>query len=485
MNKMPIVAPLLAACLSTLANAAMVTARWGVKGRLQHPGTLKYESPGKQGTLLVFDLSALPKGVTVYGARLFFSGVDWKENGFDIVPAVRAGGKLRAAGKRLEPVAPWHQWLDAAEAVRAWSKAGARAGLLWMRNARAFKQDATVLEIAYEGDLPARLPRQVRGVKAFCRSGQVFVTFMEKDIDPLAERQDANADNWEDMAKELGGDYYGPLPGDGKDDVRYRVYCHDKPITAANVGRARLLGEVLPGSAVNTRLGLRPDHRRKTKDLVPILAGRRGEALATGASIQVVRVAVEPGEPLPRHTGVFVHTVGEEGPRYYAVLKSVNGSTNTGDISQANTAGPVRQRRGDPEPVLYKETVTLVRDARHVTRWYSFWTAQPLSPWPARYDVVVGYCPDRLEKPAAVYVHRNGWNSWPTPPRPEATGAIHMSHTGDQPVDFRTGLHDSIGTIKGFDEGKWQPFHTNRQAALLKWMSARWPLDAGRVNVHM
>jgi hypothetical protein len=52
-------------------------------------------------------------------------------------------------------------------------------------------------------------------------------------------------------------------------------------------------------------------------------------------------------------------------------------------------------------------------------------------------------------------------------------------------VDFRTGLHDSIGTIKGFDQGKWQPFHSNRQVALLKWMSARWPVDARRINVGL
>ncbi|MHC4789794.1 MAG: hypothetical protein ACYS8K_11450, partial [Planctomycetota bacterium] len=164
---------------------------------------------------------------------------------------------------------------------------------------------------------------------------------------------------------------------------------------------------------------------------------------------------------------------------------SVNGLANTRDISRANTAGPIRQRPGGGEPVLYRETVALIRQARHVTQWYSFWTAQPLSPWPSRYDVAVTYCPGLLAKPAAVHIHRNGWNSWPTPPRPQATSAIHMSHTGDQPVDFRTGLHDSIRTIKGFDQGRWQPFHSNRQVALIEWMSARWPVDADRIHVGM
>jgi hypothetical protein len=53
------------------------------------------------------------------------------------------------------------------------------------------------------------------------------------------------------------------------------------------------------------------------------------------------------------------------------------------------------------------------------------------------------------------------------------------------PVDFRTGLHDSIGTIKGFDEGRWQPFHTNRQTALIRWMLAGRALDPDRIHVNM
>ena len=467
--------------LAAAAPAGVVTARWGVAGRVQHANTLVYQRQGDEGTLMRFDLSALPAGAKVHRARLLLSGVQWKERGFDIVPAVRAGGKLRPAGKRLEPASPWYQWLDATEAVRAWAKAPARTGLLWMRSGRAFSRDATVLEIAYEGKLPARLPRQVRGVEAICRGGQVFVTFRE--IDPLDGGEAAI--HWGDLVKKLKGDYYGPLPGGGQEDARYRVYCHDRPITAANVGQARLLGEALPGSAFNTRMGVKTYPGRKTDSMVAILAGRRGEAMGRGPGVGVLRVAVEPGKPVAPGTGVFVHTVREEGSRYYAVLTSVNGLANTRDISPANVAGPLRQRSGAPEPVLYKEIVTFARGARYVEQWYSFWTVQPLSPWPARYDVVVGCCPEGLEKPAAVFIHRNGWNSWPTPPRAQPTAAIHISHTGDQPVDFRTGLHDSIRTIKGFDQGKWQPFHSNRQVALIRWMSARRPVDAGRVSVHM
>ena len=487
MARIPVVALLLMACLSSPAHAAVVTECWGVQGRIQHPGALKYESLGKQGTLLVFDLSALPDGAAVYGARLFFTGVNWKENGFDILPAETrdsrlfpAGNRwlsLVSAGKPLQVAGPWNQWLEATEAVRAWAAAGKKGGLLWLRNARAFRQEATVLEIAYEGNLAAQVPSPVTGVKAFCRGGQVFIAF--KEVVPLDEGKDAI--NWGDLAKKFKGDYYGPLPGNQQDELRYRIYSHDKPITAANLGQAQLLGEVLPGSAINTRIGLKTDEKRKTEDLVAIQAGQPGEAMASGPSVAVLRVAVEPGTPVPPGTGVFVHKVSDEGVRYYAVLTSSAGVTNSRDISETNTAGPVRQQRGDAEPVLYRETAVSVSKTKYVNQWYSFWTDQPLSPWPARYDVVVGYCPDLLEKAAALQIHRDGWNSWPSPPGPQPTTAIHMSQTGEQPVDFRSGLHDSIGTIKGFDQGKWQPFHTNRQAALLKWMSARWPLDPDRI----
>jgi len=489
-------------CLS--AEGGMVTARWGVKGSLQHPGTLKYESLGKEGTLLTFDLSALPANTTVCGARLLFSGVNWKENGFDIVPATRADGKLAASGKPLLPVAAWNQWLDATEAIRAASRVpstslgpGPRAqALLWMRNSRAFRQDATVLEIAYEGEPPGQLPEQVTGVKAISRSGQVFITF--KEVAPLDEGKEGA--NWGELVRKFKGDYYGPLPGGEPDELSYRVYSHDKAITVANVGQAQLLGEVLPGSAFNTRFALRIDEKRKREDMVAIEAGRSGEALATGPSVLVLRVAVEPGIPVPLGTGIFIDvrsagfSPSAGGPRpegrtpngaFYAILTSLNGVTNAKDISAANTAGPVQVLPGDPEPVLYREIITPVSKAKYVTQWYSYWTAQPLSPWPARYDVVVQFCPDLLEKPAALVVSRGGWNNWPTPASPHATNGLHMSHTGDMPADFRTGLHDSIGTIKGFDQGKWQPFHTRRQAALLKWMAARWPIDPNRISVEM
>ncbi len=464
------------------AEAEMVTARWGVQGRVQHPGALRLE-PAEKGTLMAFDLSTLPRRAAVYRARLFFSGVNWRENGFDIVPAVKAGSKLRPAGKRLEPPAPWYQWLDATDAVRGWARAGAKQGLLLMRTRRAFDAPATFLEIAYEGKAADKLPPQTSQVKAFCRAGQVFITFNE--IDPPDGARETLT--WKDLLEKFRGNYYGPLPDHPGRRMTYQVYCHDRPITAANVGRARLLAELLPGSAVNTRMAL---PIKTPTGLRAIDAGRRGEAMGDPAKVTVVRAAVEPGKPVGPGTGLYVHTVDKAGAFYYAVLAAEEGVVNAKDISRANSVGPVRQAVARPEPVLYAEFRTQVGKVRFTQQWYSFWTVQPMSPVPFRYDVGMAFCPELLTKPAPMTILRGGWGKHPTPPRLwHPLKGFYLCHTADQPdggdVDMRMGLHDSNYTLKGFDQGKWQPFLINRQTALAKWACKAWPIDRNRVNVHV
>jgi hypothetical protein len=454
----------------------MVTEQWGVEGPIRHPGTIRYAGRGPSEILI--DLSALPKGATVYRARLFFADVNWKENGFDIVPAVREGegdaAELKAAGEPLALVGPRYEWLDATDAVRAWAKAGAKTGRLWLRKARSFDRGRTRLEIAYVGTPPDDLPKQVSGVRALYRSGQVFVTFREVDP-PDGGKDDVTVG---ELAAKMDAGYYRPRP---RSPLRFRVYRHTRPITAETIGQAKLLGVARPGSAYNTRHGEQKFRGRVT---LPTVRFRTKGKYADAAG---VRVAAEPGKPLSAGTGIYVHTVRKPGKAYFAVLTARHGAVNARDIGDDNTAGPVDARVADPAPVLYRDLVTLVgRDgpAFH-EQWYAFWTVSPLSPWPARYDVVVTSCPKLLAKPAPLHIHRNGWNSYPRPPRPYRTSGLAMTHTADQPVDFRMGLHDSIGTLKGFDQGTWRPFFTRRQDALVRWMKARWPVDANRISVGM
>jgi hypothetical protein len=184
-----------------------------------------------------------------------------------------------------------------------------------------------------------------------------------------------------------------------------------------------------------------------------------------------------------------VHTVDNAGAFYYAVLAAEDGVVNARDISPANSVGLVRQEIAPPEPVLYAEFPSQIEKARFVQQWYSFWTVQPMSPVPFRYDVGMGFCPELVKTAEPMTIMRGNWNKWPSPHRPSRpSSGFYLCHTADQPegdVDMRMGLHDSNHTIKGFDQGKWQPFLTHRQTALVEWACKTWPIDRNRVSVHV
>ena len=466
---------------AALAHGAMVTQRWGAGGRVHHPGTLKREALGKDGALLAFDLSALPKGAKVYRARLVFSGTNWHDVAFDIAPANREGdAKPKATGEPLKLVPPWYKWFDATAAVRAWTKAGAGRGILWLRRAPRFDQDSPYLEIAYEGKLVGP-PEQATGVRAVSRSGQVFITFQEIGEEGGLLEDAKDETTWGELSKQIKVDFYGPLPNDARRELRYRVYRHTRPITAQTIGEAELLGEVVPGSCINTRMGMERDTRRKETR-----ARRITREFGSTAHVVALRLAVQPGKPVAAGTGIYVHTVGRAGKGYYAVLTAMNGTTNTIEISADNAVGPIDETPAPPEPVLYKQFTYVVRDAVYWQQWYSFWTVPPLSPWPARYDLAVGFCPKLLARPAPLHVIRgHSWTSYPEPPRQHETSAINVTLCSDVPNEFYTGSHESVRTLRGFDGGRWQPFTPRRQDALVAWMRRTWPIDPHRIVSHV
>ena len=446
------------------AGAAMVTQRWGVKGRVQHPNSLVYEvSP--EGTLLRVDLSALPQQTKVYRARLFFFRPGRYGSAFEVVPVRRTpkgkGGKLQPAGNALQLAPPHYRWFDATEAVRGWLKAGTRVGLVLLRKAPRFDEKATYLEIAYEGQLKSP-PPPVTGVQAFCRSGQVFITFRE--IQKIAGGKEQVT--WGELGRWFAGiNYEGPVPRDDASEVRYRIYQLNRPITAATIGQARLIGEVPGGSEYNTRLVPRGDFIK-----------RRSKAVAQ-------RLAVKPAEPLPPGTGLFVHTVRRSGKWYYAVVSAVNGVENTVRLSAANATGPVVQRPAPPQPVLQRELITKLRDGKsYHERWYSYWAVPPQAPRPLRYDLAVGFCPQSMTHPAPLTITRgHTWGPNPEMPRPAARKGVVMSISTDQPNGFWTGTNDARDTLKGIGQGTWRPFTHNRQEALIRWAVKTWDIDERQI----
>ncbi len=450
------------------AGAAVVVQRWGVAGHVQHAETLKYQAVGKQATLMTFDLSALPKAARVYRARLKLFRNERYGRAFRLFPA-RADGK--AAGERLKLIAPTFRFFDATAPVRKWAGLGSRRGHILLADAPQFERGKTFLEIAYEGRL-AKPPRQVRRVKAFYRAGQVFLTFQE--IEDLSKGIDDYA--WGHLIKGSGG--YNPemlVPKDDPREVRCRVYRSDRPIAAGNLGEAKLLADVPPGSRFNTR----QVRRIWRGEQVPSVLDEKYVA---------VRLAVEPQKPLPSGVGKYVHTVPAEGRGYYAVVAVVNGVENTVDISPANTAGPIEEKPAWPEPVVYRKVVHPLKKqaATYVQLWCNYYCAPPLAPVPMCYDVVVGYCPQKLAAPAPVHVNRgHSWIHTAEPVRPDHTDRIDLAHCCDWPNAFWMGINDAAHTLKGIEEGKWQPFPMRRQEALLEWLDRKFKIDRNRITAAL
>ena len=469
-----VTAMLALAAAASAAPAEVVVQRWGVGGRVQHPKTLTFNRHD-QGREMRFDLSAMPKGAAVYRARLLVNRPGYHGRAFDIVPVqVMAGPpakpdtgpalpeiRLKVIGQPLPVAAPHYQWLDATEAVRAAQRIGDPGLSLLIRKAPRFDQKTAVLEVAFEGRL-ADPPAQVKDVKAFYRDGQVFITFREIEDIGLGKE----TVTWGDLATRFKRLHYtGPIPRDEKGEVRYRVYQHTGPITPQTLGKAKLLGEVVPGSGYNTRLVPGGDFIKQRPKAVPL------------------RIAVEPGKPLPAGYGLYVHTVGRNGNYHYAVLAAADGLENTTDVGAGNAVGPIQQRRVTPQPVLQRDVVTKLRGAGdYHEQWYSYWAVPPQANRPLRYDLAVGFCPERMARPAALeFTRGHTWGPNPEMPRPAPRPNVVISMSTDPVNGFWTGIHECRDTLRGVEQGKWQPFTHNRQEALIRWARTRWPIDPQRI----
>jgi len=465
----------LAAWLAVAASvgADVVVERWGVAGHVQHAKALEYVPVDKQATLMVLDVSAVPAGAKVYRARLAFFRRPEYARRFDLFPAqVQGEGKdlqVKRAGECLMLLPPYYRTFDATALVRGWVRDGSRKGHILIAGAPEFERDKTYLEIAYEGTLKDP-PRQVTDLKTFYRAGQVFITFRE--IEDISKGIDDYP--WGRLIQDARG--YNPemlIPKDEPREVRYRVYRHARPITRASIGEAELLAEVVPGSRFNTR-----EVRRIW----------RGEQVPSVLDQEFIglRLAVEPEKPLPSGVGKYVHTVTNAGTGYYAVVASVEGVENTADFSAANTAGPIEETVAPPEPVVYRKAVRDLegKKGKYVQLWCNYYAAPPLSAIPMCYDVVVGFCEEKRARPAPVHVNRgHSWIETVEPAEPSLTAGIDLAHCSDYPNAFWMGINDAYGTLKGIEQGQWQPFPQRRQEALLKWLDRQYGIDWNQIAV--
>ena len=381
------------------------------------------------------------------------------------------GYRVTAGDVALRLVEPYCLWFDATEAVRKWVAAGAESGELVVRG-EDVKPEDVYLEIAFEGTLQDK-PDQVTALRGFHRSGQTFLTWRE--IEDIADGNESVP--WGEMVKSVRdcNPMVGIVPKWPEREIRYSVYRHTEPITAENIHEARFLHDVAQGSVYEEDC---------------IAKGRHGEHgpvyLKAGQVLR--RAMLAKGEFLPPGTAYHWVTVPDGGRHYYAVVSSVNGLENTADVGSGNTFGPVAEQVAPPTPMLVAEQVTDLRNPKGATwceRWYSWWCAGPLSAYPRRYDVAVGFCPQKLEPRPAVTIVREAWNYPIRMPRPAARTDLVLAHTMDLPIAFRMGCADHHYKRKGPRQGTWRPWPMRRQDALIGWLGTQYEIDRRRITVAM
>ncbi len=391
---------------------SLQTVRFGEQDSCKVTGVTKHSYDRKAGGARIrFDLSGLGKDTKVArallrfwvpGSREFGFG-RWKEKGF-------AGFKVYAGGepdeaKLLDTRYPFNAqsyWLfefDVTAAVKQWvADAAKNDGLLTNfafpaapaekgKPSRAWLKP--YLEVTFAGPNADR-PRQVSGLKAVYRSGQVFLTWKQAEL-PVAFH-----------------------------DQTFGVYRSAEPITAANLDRAELLGEVHRLSQLNyrrsvTAIGsghsraiefyantlvrdgkLRPAKKGEDRKAFPAryLAAMperfnfvidAGWAARRGADL--LKKVHAPAEDQGRHgdlrvvcgpelsddTGVFVQTVRRAGPACFAVTAVVDGNENRRDVSAANSVGPIAVKVQAPRPVLQAVFNHAGRHGPMQIREYAYW----------------------------------------------------------------------------------------------------------------
>lgn len=440
-----------------------------------------------------FDLSELPRPARIYRADVLafrtapVTGADEEALvTIEIHPLsspLLPGARPRAAGKPLALRPPWYDRFDATDAVRQWAAdgTGPRTLDLFVKAFPRWNAEATCLDVWYEGRA-GNLPPQVKGLAAVHRAGQTFITWREID-DPVGQDQV----KWGQL-KQILDDI------DRKARTRYCVYRHTRRITADNLHQAEPIAQVKPLSCwnVNGRNIDRPvDDYIATAD--GLMTGhwnpfdRASLDGDFGRDCPIDRLVIRDGEkPLPRGTGLYVHTPGNKGSAYYALVTSIDGVQNSTEIGPGNSLSePVAEVAGEGEPVLQRAQpagpIFSYPDRRlHYVRW----VAPPHVNVPSQYYNWSVAVPKELGRnvPLELNLHRDGHSYWRTHYRIERDSIVLCPH--DFPLKtWWYGYHESCGTLKSFRQGAIHNYTERRLLSFVGWAARKWPVDGSRILV--
>ncbi len=418
---------------------------------LQDASTLSFserEASSYPGTLqgrekVEVDLTALPKGVTIYRA-VFRPGRDENE----AFAARDKGVKVTLAG-RDEPLpllAPRYASFDVTDAVKAAIEK--RQVTFAMAEFRGYRPIGTRLDVTCSAKAKNKVPR-VTGLIARHRAGQTILTWTETGTPPPAQLTFAG---WRGLHVEP--------------ELVYRIYRSDQPFAGGAIAPAVLVDEVKPYSGWDPEFyGVSP----KDDAVVP-------------------RFVVEDGkDPVAPGTGVYAHNPKQGGKVYYAVSVAVNGEEDFSTFDAGNaTKEAVDEAVGPGEPVLQR--VVTPKSFTYVDgptlHYFVRWESPPTSNLPSRpFDYLVAIPPKKVEpSPVGLHLHcwggslEGGYGWW----FDAAQGAVLVS-TNQVPYDWWTGYHEANGTWKPWKEGVVRDTTQARVMSFLDWAGTKWKLDRTRV----
>jgi hypothetical protein len=440
-------------------------------------------------TVLRFDLSAIPAGARVHRARLrcerdpmdgLSDGVRRPIAIYPLAGPSADGQPPKPTGEPLHLVAPWYDAFEMTGWVRRWTAGEGTPGV-WVKAFAGWRKDRTYLDVMFSGR-SADVPPAAAGVKAFHRAGQTFITWREID-DPVG-RDDVTWGEMRPILRDL----------DRPRRVRYAVYRASEPISADTLHRAERIALVRPLSGWNLagrNIGRPIDrHIATAKELDWHQWNPFRDAAVDGdygLACPIERFVVRDGEPpLPRGTGLYVHTAAADGRAWYAVVTTVDGVENTRDVRAGlNVAGPLEERVASPQPVLQRALPPgpfFNYDQRRLH--YVRWVAPPLANLPyAYYNWSVGV-PNDLRRVAALELnlHRDGYGYWRTHYRIEP-GSVVLCPYDFPRKTFWFGYHECLGTLRPWTGGRVRNYTERRLLAFVDWAARTWPVDRDRVLV--
>jgi len=449
----------------------------GLEAQAVSTRTLSFSGAGKGGTFpgalvvegkeISVDLSRLPPGSAILRAILRVKADPPRRYGNDagarerirIVPADPSGAPV-SSPLRLRP--PRYLDFDATGAVQALFRAASRSErplILLVEKFPGFRPGGTRLDVTarFPAGTAAGIPGAagaVTDLQAWHRSGQTFITW--KEPEPILLREEVTIG---ELREARARAEKGP-------EIRFRIYRSAAPLTEKTIAGAELIDEVGPFTIWNGEF-----HGIDPKPQQPAL-----------------RYAVRTGEPpLPPGHGVYVHGIERPGTSWYAAVLARNGEEDFSSLSRAGSAaGPIEETPGPGEPVLQRrenpETFMYVENP--ALHYYVRWESPPRANLPSRpFDYLVGIPPEPGNPaPLCVGLHcwggslRGGYGWW----YGARDGAMFLA-TNQIPYDWWACYHESLDTLKSFQDGVARSYSPKRVWAFVEWMQKKWPIDRNRI----